>query len=81
MVNGNVANVKQGIKLNQYLCHSHTLGLAVKDCFKNTPGMSKVIKKYKAIRKFRHQSTGAAQMMKKEAIMENLIFRKDVNPY
>ena len=46
----------------------------------DTPGMSKVIKKYKAIRKFRHQSTGAAQMMKKEAIMENLIFRKVVNP-
>jgi hypothetical protein len=83
-VNDNAANVKLGIKLSQYLhqylCDIHTLELAVKDCFKNTPGMSKVVKKCKAIGKFTHQSTVAAGMLKKEAIRENIIFRKVVNP-
>ena len=43
--------------------------------------MNKVGTKYKAIGKFTHQSAGATQMLKKEAIVENLIFRKVVNPY
>ena len=83
-VNDNAANVKLGIKLSRYLCQYfcdiHTLELAVKDCFKNTPGMSSVVKKCKAIGKFCHQSTVALQMLRKEAIKENVAFRKVVNP-
>ena len=42
--------------------------------------MNKVVKKYKAIGKFTHQRTGASGMLKNEAIRENVIFRKVVNP-
>ena len=80
VVNDNAANVKHGIKLPQYLCHIHTLAIAVTDCFKNTPGMNKVVKNYKALGKFMHQSIGASQILMKEAILENLIFMKVVNP-
>ena len=53
-VNDNASNMKLGIKLSmylkQYLCDIHTLELAVKDAFKNVPGMDSVTKKCKATR-------------------------------
>ena len=83
-VNDNAANVKLAIKLSQflsqYLCDIHTLELAVKDCFKNTPGMSSVVKKCKGIGKFTHQSTEATKMLRKEAIKGNIVFKKVINP-
>ena len=52
-VNDNAANVKLGIKLslhlNQYLCDIHTIELAVKDTFKNVPGVKILLKKNKSI--------------------------------
>ena len=67
VVNDNAANVKHGTKFPQYLFHIPILALAVD-------------KKDKAIGKFMHQSIGASQMLMKEAILENLIFMKVVNP-
>jgi hypothetical protein len=83
-VNDNAANVKLGIKLSlylkQYLCDIHTLELAVKDTFKNTLGMNGVLIKTKALGKFTHKSTVATNMLQKEAIKENVKFRKIANP-
>ena len=83
-INDNAANVKLGIKLSlylsQYLCDIHTLELAVKDCFKNTQGMSEVVKKCKAIGKFMHQSTEATKKVKNQAIKDKIVFKKVANP-
>ena len=83
-VNDNASNMKLGIKLSmylkQYLCDIHTLELAVKDTFKNVPGMKRVTKKCKAIGKFTHQSTVANSVLKKEAKKEKIKFKKVVNP-
>ena len=83
-INDNAANMKLGIKLSlylsQYLCDIHTLELAVKDCFKNTPGMSDVVKKCKAIGKFMHQSTEATKKVKKQAAKDKIVFKKVANP-
>ena len=83
-INDNAANMKLGIKLslylNQYLCDIHTLELAVKDCFKNTPGMNQVVKKCKAIGKFMHQSTEATKKVRKQAAKDKIVFKKVANP-
>ena len=83
-INDNAANVKLGIRLSQflsqYLCDIHTLELSVKDCFKKTPGMSKVVKKFKAIGKFTHQSTEATKALRKQATKDKIVFKKVVNP-
>lgn len=84
VVNDNASNVKLGIKLTrhlkQYLCCIHTLELGVKDTFKNVLGMTAVLKKTKALGKFTHESTVATDELKKEAIKENIPFRKIANP-
>ena len=53
---------------------------AMKDCFKKTPGVSKVVKKCKAIGKFTHQSTEATKALRKEATKDKIVFKKVVNP-
>ena len=62
------------------MCDIHTLELSVKDCFKKTPGMSKVVKKCKAIGKFTHQSTEATKALRKQATKDKIVFKKVVNP-
>ena len=83
-VNDNASNMKLGIKLSrhlkQYLCDIHTLELAVKDTFKNVPGMKSVTKKCKAIGKFTHKSTEANKALVREAMKEGIKFKKVVNP-
>ena len=70
-INDNAANVKLGIRLSQflsqYLFDIHRLELLVKDCFKKTPGMSKVVTKCKIIGKFAHQSTEATKALRRQA--------------
>ena len=70
-INDNAANVKF---LSQFLCDIHTLELLVKDWFKKTPGMSKVVKKCKAIGKFTHQSTEATKALRKQATKYKIVF-------
>jgi len=84
-VNDNAANVKLGIKLsrhlNQYLCDIHTLDLASKDAFKNTPGVTSLMKKTRGVAKFVKKSpTVAKRELKREAREENIPYRKLANP-
>ena len=84
-VNDNAANVKLGIKmshhLKQYLCDIHTLELAIKDTFKNTPGVKALRKKTRALAKFTKKSpTVAGKQLRREADKENIAFRKLANP-
>ena len=83
-VNDNGANVKLGIRLsrrlNQYLCDNHTLELAVKDSFKNTPGMETVLTKTKALAKFTNKSTVATSELKQKCLKEKIQFKKLANP-
>ena len=84
-VNDNAANVKLGIKLslhlNQYLCDIHTIELAVKDTFKNVPGVKALLKKTRALAKFVKKSpTAAEKELRKESEKEKVAYRKLANP-
>ena len=74
-LNDNAANVKLGIKLSRHL------NLASKDAFKNTPGVTSLMKKTRGLAKFVKKSpTVAERELKREAIKENIPYRKLANP-
>ena len=83
-VNDNASNQKVAIRLCKYLevyfCDLHTMQLAIRDSFKDVPGISKLLKKTKKIGKFSHRSTKAMDELKSKCEHLKMKFKKPKNP-
>jgi adenylate kinase len=83
-VNDNASNQKVAIKLSKYLevyyCDLHTMQLAIRDSFKDVPGINNLLKKTKKMAKFTTKSSKAMDKLKAKSKTLNKKFRKPKNP-
>ena len=73
--------IRESLYMEQYLCDTHTLQLAIRDTFEAVPGMKRLMKKTKDLAKMTHQSASVAhQQLIDQCKQMGVKYRKLKNP-